>query len=62
MKKCKIESCSDCPNFDNIYYSWESTCELLERVIEDCYSIPEDCPLKDWDDGDLDWDEFGEEE
>lgn len=45
----KINTCNDCPHFDNEYYDYEETCVLLNRRIP--YGdnvervIPEDCPL-----------------
>lgn len=44
-----INTCEDCPFFDNEYYSYNERCTQLERVIEQInnhYCIPEDCPLE----------------
>ena len=46
-----IDSCSDCPFFDNEYYTYNAECDKLGRGIpvgeEDwsVYPIPDDCPL-----------------
>ena len=47
-----IESCDDCPFFDNEYYTYNAECELLnDRPIPSnrhgIYCIPDDCPLED---------------
>jgi hypothetical protein len=47
-----IEYCSDCPHFDNDYYSYSEECLLLDRrkIKQDenyNFSIPIDCPLPD---------------
>lgn len=44
-----IDSCSDCPFFDNEYYNYSRECIKLDRKIEgedEKYPIHEDCPLK----------------
>jgi hypothetical protein len=48
MKIAPINSCDDCPYFDNEYYSYERFCNKLDRVIADTENIPEDCPLEDY--------------
>lgn len=41
-----ISSCSECHHFNNEYYSYEESCDELDRVIVDYEtSIPDDCPL-----------------
>ena len=51
MKKIiSIEFCDKCPHFDNHYYSFNQTCNLLSRKIEEQnnnydFIIPDDCPL-----------------
>jgi hypothetical protein len=46
-----IETCGDCPHFDNEYYNYSAECTKLRRKIgcngsaRDSYTIPEDCPL-----------------
>jgi hypothetical protein len=53
MKKIYIiESCSECPNFDYEYYSYEGTCVLLDdlKVDDLCDTVNEiykECPLDD---------------
>jgi len=54
-----IERCDDCPHFDNEYYDYVETCQLLDRKIKsitnyssdhpipDVHPIPKDCPLED---------------
>ena len=60
-KKVTIKTCDNCPYFNNYYYGYQETCELLDRKIKsegDGFSgkhhIPVDCPLEDTDDGVLD--------
>jgi hypothetical protein len=48
MKKLVIDNCSDCPYFDNHYYSYNGICRATGVKI-DRYIIPEDCPLEDTD-------------
>ncbi len=53
MKKVVIiDSCSDCPYFDNSYYTYEQVCEKLNKKNEHPSEILENCPLKDaeWND------------
>jgi len=48
-KKLVIDSCGDCPFFDDEYYSYASTCRKLDRHIKRSASkdeIPVDCPLE----------------
>lgn len=46
-----IDSCRECPFFDNEYYEYMETCTKLKRVIPQekkrpyRYVIPDDCPL-----------------
>ena len=47
-----IDTCSDCPNFDNEYPDWDGRCFELDRQIpmgcvHNSHLIPDDCPLKD---------------
>ncbi len=53
MKKVIIDNCSNCPFFDNQYYGYHEICKVMgikiERISEDFYRIPEDCPLEDTD-------------
>jgi len=48
-----ISRCDHCPHFDNLYYSYNETCKLLNRKINQRinhphskYDIPDDCPLQ----------------
>jgi len=49
-----IESCCDCPNFNNSYDEYLETCDILKRKIKRkkksmylyIYPIPNDCPLE----------------
>lgn len=52
-KKCEITNCNECPHMDNIYYTYERECMLLNKVLSneicDIYTeIYEGCPLEDW--------------
>ena len=40
-----IDTCEDCPHFDNQYWGFHETCKKLNRTIPSPYDIPEDCPL-----------------
>lgn len=52
IKIVEIDSCQDCPFFDNEYYMYAMTCVKLDRVMqytpEGSYElpIPQDCPLE----------------
>ena len=47
----EVESCNDCPHFDNEYYTYNRECVLLNRCINSdrygIHNIPKDCPLED---------------
>jgi len=45
-KKLIINTCSECPYYDNEYYDFNQLCTRLERVIDPDLGIPEDCPLE----------------
>ena len=51
MKLLKISDCTQCPEFDNEYYTYDERCTYLDRVIPSdeagTYIIPDDCPLDD---------------
>lgn len=61
-RKCVIEvknNCDNCPHFDNVYYSYQEMCNLLNKKIprnreEIGHAIPEDCPLPYWTEADDD--------
>lgn len=50
-----IETCDDCPYFDNVYYAYKEKCTKLNRqidlrdegkgILQTVHEIPEDCPL-----------------
>jgi len=49
-----INTCDECPHFDNEYYDYEHTCRLLDRQHKTSeqnpnytYIIHDDCPLDD---------------
>jgi hypothetical protein len=52
-KKLVIETCDQCPHFDNEYWGYEQACTILDRLIPDVKDmprpIPVDCPLEDAD-------------
>lgn len=53
-KKVEIKNCNNCPHMNNMYYTYERECMLLDRVLDsqvcDIYNeIYEGCPLSDWD-------------
>ena len=45
-----IEKCDECQNFDDEYYSYNETCDKLDRILkrdkDGNRAIPEDCPLE----------------
>ena len=52
-RKVVINSCDECPYFDNEYYSFNETCTKLDRIMKETtistlsyHPIPEDCPLE----------------
>ena len=58
MKIVIINTCDECPYFDNQYYSYEERCFELDRVIQyddydKFYPIPDDCPLSTPSDGEI---------
>jgi hypothetical protein len=43
-----IDSCNDCPYFDNSYYDYARICDKLHKVNKsNIFEILEECPLKD---------------
>ena len=40
-----IDTCSECPYYDNEYYSYEQHCGKLDKHTSPD-EIPEDCPLE----------------
>jgi hypothetical protein len=48
MKKVLIiDSCTDCPYFDNSYYDYNQICDKLNKKNSNPSEILKDCPLKD---------------
>ena len=39
-----IGHCIDCPNY-TYTEEWYPLCKLTDLKIEDCYNIPDECPL-----------------
>lgn len=40
-----INRCLDCPNNNEDLYYLFHVCRLTDLKIEDCYNIPDECPL-----------------
>ena len=53
-KMARVTSCDHCPHFDNVYYSYEEECDFIGKVPWEKRNdgIPEECPLKDWEEQD----------
>lgn len=53
-KMARVTNCDHCPHFDNVYYSYEEECDFIGKIPWEKRSdgIPEECPLKDWEEQD----------